>query len=186
MATNNSNIPAWMSEPWQMTTMNGSSLATTFSVGFDTSDPLNVKVVFHDGSSTYWGILSASSVTSNAVSVSGVTASGQPFQIDYTSGTLQCRLDDTSTQGRLQAGGRGRTAVTSSPQAMARVVASQEVGGGSTPATTSPLAAARIIDSQYGGGGSTPTWVASDGGSNRIGKPGPYPMVKATPDAVRA
>jgi hypothetical protein len=165
MATNDSNIPAWMSEPWQMTTMNGSSLTTTFNVAFDTSDPLNVKVVFHDGSSTYWGVLSASSVTSNAVSVSGVTASGQPFQIDYTSGTLgtlQCRLDDTSTQGRVKTRGPGRTAVTASP-----------------------LAAARVIASQDGGGGSTPTWVANDTGSGR-GIKWPHPRTGGTPDAVQA
>ena len=163
MATNNSNIPPWMSEPWQMTTMNGSSLATTFSVVFDTSDPLNVKVVFQDGSSTFWGTLYASSVAATASSVSGATSSGQPFHIDYTNGTLQCYLDDASTQRQVKTRGVGRTVVTTSYQAGARVIASQEVGGGSTP-----------------------TWVANDTGSGRVIKPGPYPRVGATPDAARA
>lgn len=156
MATNNSNIPAWMSEPWQMTTMNGSSLAATFGVAFDTSDPLNVKVVFQDGSSTFWGILTASSVTATASSVSGATSSGQPFHINYISGTLQCYLDDASAQRQVKPGGRGRTAVTYTPQAMARIVVSQDAGGGSTP-----------------------TWVASDP-SGRIIKPDPYHRVTAT------
>jgi hypothetical protein len=162
MATN---IPAWMSESWQMTTMNGSSLAATFGVAFDTSDPLNVKVVFQDGSSTFWGILTASSVTATASTVSGATSSGQPFHIDYTSGALQCYLDDAPTQRRVSTRGLGRIVATASPQVGARIVASQD-----------------------GGGGSTPTWVASDPGTagRGIGKPGGHPIVRPLPDAARA
>jgi hypothetical protein len=185
-------IPNWMTNGkiWQVTTTSESGVAMNDGVSFDTSSPSTILVKIQG---TPWGTLDPSLIaTTDTTHVTGSTnlsanPPGQPFHIDYVNGALQCYLDDASTQRHVKTGGTGRTAVTASPQAMARIVTGQAVGAGSTPATASSQVNARVVASQDVGGGSTPTWVASDPGSGRgIIKPGPHPRVGATPEAARA
>jgi hypothetical protein len=158
-------IPNWMTNGkiWQVTTTTESGVAVNDGVSFDTSSPSTISVYVQ---SMLWGSLDPSLIATTDTRVTGVTSSsanppGQPFHIDYANGTLQCYLDDASTQRQVKIRGAGRTVVTPSYQA-----------------------GARIISSQDGGGGSTPTWVANDSGnSGRIIKTGPgqyQPRVGAT------
>jgi len=149
-------IPYWMTNGkiWQVTTTTESGVAVNDGVSFDTSSPSTISVYVQ---STLWGNLDPSLIATTDTRITGVTSSsanppGQPFHIDYTNGTLQCYLDDASTQRQVKTRGVGRTVATPSYQAGARVVAIED-----------------------GGGGSTPTWVANDTGTSGRGiKPRPY------------
>lgn len=157
-------IPNWMTngKTWQVSTTTESGVAVNDGVSFDTSSPSTISVYVQ---STLWGSLDPSLIATTDTRVTGVTSAsanppGQQFHIDYANGTLQCYLEDASTQRKVKTGGLVRSVAPASYQSAARVIAMQD-----------------------GGGGSTPTWVANDSGSGRIIKTGPgqyQPRVGAT------
>lgn len=158
-------IPNWMTngKVWQVSTTSESGVAVNDGVSFDTSSSSSTISVYVQ--STLWGSLDPSLIAITDTRVTGVTSSsanppGQPFHIDYANGTLQCYLEDASTQRQVKPRGAGRTTVIPSYQPNARVISLQD-----------------------GGGGATPTWVANDSGSGREIKPGRgqyQPRVSAT------
>jgi hypothetical protein len=187
MALNNSNqiIPTWMSDSWQMATVDPSTLAShvTDSVVFHLANPSHITVLFHgsnSNSSTFWGSLDSSSVTAAALStaakttVKGVTSSGQPFHIDHTDGLLTCTLDNFALQTPWHAVALGVIAGTLLGAVGGLAARSSVLGAlaGLIGATTGSLIVARAGALNKVLDGSTPTWVANDG-QHPVGKPRP-------------
>jgi hypothetical protein len=188
----NSGIPVWLSQSWRMTTNSGNVVSNTvsYSVTFDTSNPLDVTIALYG---TTWGHLDSTSVTVAASSsaatttIIGTTIFGQPFHIDHTDGMLKCYLEESTSPRRWLAVGLGVIAGTLLGGAVGFAAGALLIGvtSGLVAATTCLLVARGAASPNFvQDGGSTPIWTADDG---RKGTPGGDPGGQGTrPHSLKA
>lgn len=207
-------VPAWVGKTWhvsQVETGKNFGVWAPDTVTFtDTTTGTTVDILSSGQSQNItqsttspqstpwrWGTLEPGSVTASIaasssglpIEVSGQTAWGQPFRINYPYGddeTLACYLDAPAPQLPGNAVALGVIAGTLLGATVGFLARSRVIGAlAGFAGTTAGLLVARIVTNN-GTSSSTPTWVANDGPAGRLIKPGPHPIGRTTPDAARA